>query len=156
MSHGGALRATVPVTADVINASGSRGFNAFTLQDCYNFHGWSERATVDESLGGGITGQALSYDSSAVRRLVRPVLDLARPGHGGQLQRHPLRARRALRPGRPAGIGAGPQDRFEQHGGPTLDQRLRVDRDFLTVFASEIIKEQKAATTASTETEAAG
>ena len=50
--------------ADVINASGISGFNAFTLQDCYNFHGWSERGTVDENLGGGITGQSLSYDSS--------------------------------------------------------------------------------------------
>jgi len=29
----------------------------------------------------------------------------------------------------------------------SLDERLTVDRDFLTVFASEIIKGQKAATT---------
>jgi hypothetical protein len=38
----------------------------------------------------------------------------------------------------------------------SLDQRLAVNRDFLTAFASEIIKQQKAATTESTETEAAG
>jgi hypothetical protein len=31
----------------------------------------------------------------------------------------------------------------------TLDQRLTVNRDFLTSFAREIIKEQKAATVAS-------
>ena len=37
----------------------------------------------------------------------------------------------------------------------SLDERLTVDRDFLTVFASEIIKGQKAATTETIESEAA-
>jgi hypothetical protein len=38
----------------------------------------------------------------------------------------------------------------------SLDQRLVVNRDFLTAFAREIIKGQKAATSAATSTEAVG
>jgi len=87
-----ALRSSVPVVADVINAPGLSGFEYFTIQDCYNFHGWAERATVLENLGGGVTGQALSQ-LAAVRRLVCFVLDLAGQGHLGGRRSHPVRAR---------------------------------------------------------------
>jgi len=133
-----------PVTADVSMPRVSRDFNAFTLQDV-QLHGWSERATVDENLGGGITGQFFLTTSSQYGdwsvRTVWPVL-------GTEGNRPPrVRTRGALRPGRPAGHRARPQDRCQSTAALSLDERLTVDRDFLTVFASEIIKGAKAATT---------
>ena len=156
VSQDGPLRATVPVTADVINASGLSGFNAFTLQDCYNFHGWTERATVDESLGGGITGQSLSYDSAqygdwSVLYWIWPVKGTVGDPSATRYERVVLYVQDG-----PLASVQDPKTGLESTAALSLYQRLTVNRDFLTVFASEIIKQQKAATTQSTETEAAG
>ncbi len=156
VGHDGPLRASVPVTADVINASGIGGFNAFTLQDCYNFHGWSEQATVDESLGGGITGQSLSYDSQqygewSVLFWIWPVKGTAGNPGATRYERVVLYVQDG-----PLASVQDPKTGLKSTVATSLDQRLTVDRDFLTVFASEIIKQQKAATITSTETEAAG
>ncbi len=53
-----------------------------------------------------------------VRGLVGPVLDLAGQGHGRGPERHPLRACRTVRPGRPAGVSAGSQDGLGKHRRP--------------------------------------
>ncbi len=100
------LRSSVPIFADVINAPGLAGFNAFTVQDCYTFHGWDERGTVDESLGGGIIGQELSYDSAqygdwSLVYWIWPV-----NGTAGEPEREPLREGCAVPTGRPGGDGA--------------------------------------------------
>ena len=154
-SQDGALRATVPVTADVINASGISGFNAFTLQDCYNFHGWSERATVDENLGGGITGQSLSYDSSqygdwSVLYWLWPVLGTEGNPTATRYERVVLYVQDG-----PLATVQDPKTGVKSTAALSLDERLTADRDFLTVLASEIIKGQKASTTETIESEAA-
>jgi exosortase/archaeosortase family protein len=155
-SPSGLLRATLPVTADVINASGLGGFGAFTIQDCYNFHGWAERGTVDENLGGGITGQALSYDSRqygdwSVLFWIWPVKGTLGDPTATRYERVVL----YLQDG-PGGWARDPFSGLETASSMSFDQLLAVNRDFLTEFARNIIKQQKVATTTSSVTEAAG
>jgi exosortase/archaeosortase family protein len=150
------LHASVPVTADVINAGGLSGFSAFTIQDCYNFHGWSERATVDENLGGGITGQSLSYNSTeygdwSVLFWIWPVKGTVGNPSATRYERVVL----YLQDGS-YGTVEDPMTGVKTSPAMSLDQRLVVNRDFLTAFAREIIKGQKAATSAATSTEAVG
>ena len=63
-----ALRSTLPVTADVIDAGSLDGFDAYGVTACYSFHGYTltDVATVD--LGDGISGQALSYSGVTARQ----------------------------------------------------------------------------------------
>jgi exosortase/archaeosortase family protein len=144
------LRSSTPIFADVINAPGISGFNAFTVQDCYTFHGWAERGTVDENLGGGIVGQALSYDSSqygdwSLVYWIWPVNGTAGEPSASRYERVVL----YLQDGGEASV-RDPVTGVTTSPSMDLDQRLVANRDFLTAFAREIIKEQKAATSAST------
>jgi exosortase/archaeosortase family protein len=144
------LRSSVPIFADVINAPGISGFNAFTVQDCYTFHGWAERGTVDENLGGGIVGQALSYDSSqygdwSLVYWIWPVNGTAGEPGASRYERVVL----YLQDGGEASV-RDPVTGVTTTPSMSLDERLTANRDFLSAFAREIIKEQKAATSAST------
>jgi exosortase len=58
------LTASLPVTADVINAGGLSGFEEYGVTACYSFHGYELRDVAKVSLGQGIKGQALSYASA--------------------------------------------------------------------------------------------
>jgi exosortase/archaeosortase family protein len=145
-----ALRSSVPIFADVINAPGLAGFNAFTVQDCYTFHGWDERPTVDENLGGGIVGQALSYDSAqygdwSLVYWIWPVNGTAGEPSASRYERVVL----YLQDGGDASV-RDPLTGVTTNSSMSLEQRLTANRDFLTAFAREIIKQQKAATSAST------
>ena len=53
----------IPVVADVINTNDLSSFSAYGVEACYRFHGYSLRSVTQVSLGGGITGQTLSYSS---------------------------------------------------------------------------------------------
>jgi exosortase/archaeosortase family protein len=144
------LRASVPVFADVINAPGLSGFAAFTVQDCYTFHGWDERGTVDENLGGGIVGQALSYDSTefgdwSLVYWIWPVNGTMGDPSATRYERVVL----YLQDGPGASV-KDPTTGETTNMAVSLDQRLSINRDFLTSFAREIIKGQKAATSEST------
>lgn len=148
-SDSGPLRSTVPVFADVINAPGLQGFAAFTVQDCYTFHGWDERGTVDENLGGGIVGQALSYNSTqygdwSLIYWIWPVNGTEEDPSASRYERVVL----YLQDGSDASV-KDPVTGVTTTAAMSLDERLIVNRDFLTNFAREIIKEQKAATGAS-------
>jgi exosortase len=150
------LRSDASVTADVINASGLAGFNAFTIQDCYNFHGWSERNTVFESLGGGITGQALSYDSRqygdwSVLYWIWPVKGTLGDAGATRYERVVLYVQDG-----PGSVVWDPRTGEKTSAAMTLDRRLNVNREFLTAFGRDIIRQQKSATTVSGTTEAAG
>jgi exosortase/archaeosortase family protein len=61
---GGNLHANLPITADVVNTTSLESFSAYSVQACYDFHGYSIRDVAQVSLGGGIRGQALSYSTS--------------------------------------------------------------------------------------------
>jgi exosortase/archaeosortase family protein len=60
---GGDLQANLPITADVVNTSNLFSFSAYGVEACYRFHGYSLQDVAQVSLGGGITGQALSYNT---------------------------------------------------------------------------------------------
>jgi exosortase len=62
---GGDLHANLPVIADVIDTKDLFSFSAYGVEACYRFHGYSLRSVSEVSLGGGITGQTLSYTARA-------------------------------------------------------------------------------------------
>ena len=61
---GGDLRAGYGVTADVIDTSDRETFSTYGVEACYQFHGWLLRDIAQVSIGGGITGQTLSFSAS--------------------------------------------------------------------------------------------
>jgi exosortase/archaeosortase family protein len=52
---------SLPVTVDVINTTDLNSFSAYGIIACYQFHGFQLKDVADVDLGGGITGQTLSY-----------------------------------------------------------------------------------------------
>jgi exosortase/archaeosortase family protein len=64
---GGDLPEQFPVTADVINTGDLQSFSAYGIEACYQFHGFTLRDVAQVDLGGGITGQTLSYSTAADR-----------------------------------------------------------------------------------------
>jgi exosortase/archaeosortase family protein len=58
-----ALRTSVPVVADVITTPNLETFSAYGVEACYQFHGYSMQDVAQVNVGGGITGQAMSYTS---------------------------------------------------------------------------------------------
>ena len=61
---GGDLHAAYGVTADVIDTSDPATFSAYGVEACYQFHGWLLQDVAQVYIGGGITGQALSFSGS--------------------------------------------------------------------------------------------
>lgn len=57
----GPLHTTRQITGDVIRTTNLRSFSAYGVEACYRFHGYKLRDVASVSLGGGVTGQALSY-----------------------------------------------------------------------------------------------
>jgi len=62
-TEGGDLHTTLPVIADVITTPDLASFSAYGVEACYQFHGYSLADVASVSVGGGITGQAMSYTS---------------------------------------------------------------------------------------------
>ncbi len=62
-STGGNLNTSVPVVVDVIDSPDLASFSAYGVEACYQFHGYSLSDVAQVSVGGGITGQSLSYTS---------------------------------------------------------------------------------------------
>jgi hypothetical protein len=59
------LHSSLPVIADVINTPDLSTFTAYGVENCYQFHGYSLTDVAEVSLAGGVTGQAMSYTSTA-------------------------------------------------------------------------------------------
>lgn len=59
------VQSTLPVTADVVNTNNLFSFSAYGIESCYRFHGYTLRNVGLVSLGGGITGQTLSYSTKS-------------------------------------------------------------------------------------------
>ena len=62
-TEGGDLHTSIPVIADVIDTPDLASFSAYGVEACYQFHGYSLRDVAQVDIGGGITGQAMSYTS---------------------------------------------------------------------------------------------
>jgi len=60
---GGDLSTSIPVIADVITTPDLESFSAYGVEACYQFHGYSLADVARVDVGGGITGQAMSYTS---------------------------------------------------------------------------------------------
>ncbi len=62
-TEGGDLHTSLPVIADVITTPDLASFSAYGVEACYQFHGYSLADVASVNVGGGITGQAMSYTS---------------------------------------------------------------------------------------------
>jgi exosortase/archaeosortase family protein len=62
-TEGGDLHAAVPVVADAIVTPDLESFSAYGVEACYQFHGYTLADVAQVNVGGGITGQAMSYTS---------------------------------------------------------------------------------------------
>ncbi len=60
-TQGGNLHVPVVVTADVIQTGNLASFSAYGVEACYQFHGYTLRDVTQVALGGGISGQAMSF-----------------------------------------------------------------------------------------------
>ncbi len=82
----GDLRSTYGVTADIIDTSDLQTFSAYGVEECYQFHGYSLRDVAQVDIGGGITGQTLSF--SGVGSLSWSVVYWIAPVKAGQSIRY--------------------------------------------------------------------
>ncbi len=62
--EGGNLITSTPVVADVVVSPDLSSFSAYGVEACYQFHGYTLRDVAEVSVGGGITGQTMSYTSA--------------------------------------------------------------------------------------------
>jgi len=61
-ANGADLYSSDPITADVVNTNELDSFSAYGVEACYKFHGYKLRDVAQVTMGGGITGQVLSYN----------------------------------------------------------------------------------------------
>ncbi len=144
---GGDLHSSVPVVADVVNTNKLSSFSAYGVEACYRFHGYSLRDVGQVRLGGGVTGEALSYsskkdgdwtivwwiwptkfgDTTHYERVILYMLNTT----GGYVQA----------PGPVTGVK---NLRGSLNGQHAMDERLSTVRAFLISFGREIVKSQAA------------
>ncbi len=144
------LRSSAPVIADVVTTSDLGAFTTYGLEACYNFHGYRIDDTRSVDLGGGVTGQLVSYYNTSVQsdwttlywiwpvatedgtryeRVVLMMVDsakaqLAAPSPGPSLTR---------------GLGLGVDNKLRADSSGAVDVRLDRTRDFLVSFSREVV-----------------
>lgn len=141
------LSSSLPVVADVINTSNPASFDAYGVDACYKFHGYSLHDVRQVGLGGGITGQALSYTTGgsepqdwSIVYWIWPVLD----GSSTRYERVILYLLGGTQATIQApGVTLTAKDSAGAAGSPqTNDTELSAERGFLTAFAREVIQAQ--------------
>jgi len=141
---GGDLRSSYGVTADIIDTSDLQTFSAYGVEDCYQFHGYSLRDVAQVEIGGGITGQTLSFSGAgqqswSVVYWIAPV----KAGQGIRYERFVLYLLNA-----PGGAGIHvPRDVHITNLAGSLDRTgpdavLVQNRAFLVAFAHELVVNQ--------------
>ena len=141
---GGNLRSSYGVTADIIDTSDLQTFSAYGVEDCYQFHGYTLRDVAQVDIGGGITGQSLSFSDAgqqswSVVYWIAPV----RAGQGIRYERFVLYLLNA-----PGGAGVHvPRDVHITNlagslGTSASDVVLFENRAFLVAFAHELVVNQ--------------
>jgi exosortase/archaeosortase family protein len=142
---GGDLSANVPITADVINAPNVSSFGAYGVEACYDFHGYKLRDVAQISLGHGINGQSLSYTTQSgedwsIVYWIWPVRNGAQTRYERVILYMQNTRFEQIR------ISGSNPDVKGLSGGlnpnNSLDERLIVNRDFLTAFGQEIVTGQ--------------
>jgi hypothetical protein len=141
----GALYSSIPVVADVINTSDLSSFSAYGIEACYRFHGYSLRDVAQVNLGGGITGQALSYSTNkhqdwSLVYWIWPV----KQGTGTRYERVVMYMLNSTQSTvrSPAVVSGVKGVKGALTGRDTTEQVLINNRTFLVTFAREVIKSQ--------------
>ena len=134
------LHSTLPVTADVVDAHGLAGFDAYGITACYSFHGYKLRDVDAVKLGNGITGQALSYAGGhghtqdwSIMWWIWPV----RTGDGTRYERVVLSLQNTA-----AGRVTAPIGSAIPPAADAVTRRLAVNRAFLVAFGRQIVAGQ--------------
>jgi exosortase len=135
------LQSTLPVTADVVDAHGLAGFDAYGITACYSFHGYKLRDVGAVELGNGITGQALSFAGGhshtqdwSIVWWIWPV----RTGDGTRFERVVLSLQNTAAGRVTAPIGSA----IPPATTDAVTRRLAVNRAFLVAFGREIVAGQ--------------
>jgi exosortase/archaeosortase family protein len=141
---GGDLHASFGVTADVIDTSDRQTFSAYGVEACYQFHGWLLRDVAQVNIGGGITGQTLSF--SAPDRQSWSVVYWIVPVKAGQSTRYERFVLYLLNAPGGAGVRLPSGVRITNLAGSIdssgPDAVLAMNRSFLVTFAHELIVQQ--------------
>ena len=140
----GNLSAPFGVTADVINTSDLETFSAYGVVACYQFHGLNLQDVAEANLGGGITGQTLSFSGAghgswSVVYWIVPV----KSGQSVRYERivlYLLNAPGGAHVRLPAGIKITNVAGSLSGGGAQAE--LAANRTFLVAFAHELIEQQ--------------
>ncbi len=140
------LHSSLPVIADVVNTSNLSSFDAYGVDACYKFHGYKLHDVAQVGLGGGITGQALSYTSTGSDPQNWSIVYWIWPVINGSSTRYE-RVILYLLGGTSATVSAPGVSSTTSASASTVsaqanDQQLVAERGFLTVFAKEIIQAQ--------------
>lgn len=141
---GGDLRSTYGVTADIIDTSDLQTFSAYGVEDCYQFHGYSLRDVAQVDIGGGITGQTLSF--SGVGSLSWSVVYWIAPVKAGQSIRYERFVLYLLNAPGGAHVHVPKDVRITNLAGSLgntgADAVLVQNRAFLVAFAHELVVNQ--------------
>jgi len=141
---GGNLHAAYGVTADVIDTSDGATFSAYGVEACYQFHGWLLQDVAQVNVGGGITGQTLSF--SAPDKQSWSVLYWIVPVKAGQDTHYERFVLYLLNAPGGTHVQLPPGVRITNLAGTIADRGqtavLAQNRAFLVTFAHELIVEQ--------------
>lgn len=143
---GSDLYTNAPVVADIVNTNDLESFSAYGVEACYRFHGYTLKDLAQVSLGGGITGQTLSFSSTSQHfdwSIVYWILPVVW-GNSTHYERVILylqnTAQATVRAPGPVGGIQSLEGRLTAQN--AYDQRLIDNRAFLVDFAREIIHAQ--------------
>jgi exosortase/archaeosortase family protein len=144
---GGDLSASIPVVADVVNTSDLSSFSAYGVEACYRFHGYSLRDVAEVNLGGGITGQALSYSTQrnsdwTLVYWIWPIKNSPKTRYERVILYMQDTAAAAVQS--PGDVGGIKSLRGALTGRDATERVLIRNRTFLVAFAREVIKAQAA------------
>ncbi len=149
LGGGGALRSSLPITADVIRTSNLRSFSAYGIEACYRFHGYKLRDVANVSLGGGVSGQALSYANPKLKQdwtivyWIWPV----KVADGSTMYERVVLYLQGSGDAKLQGAATGSAGVKSLRGGlgqtDELDRRLGTTRSFIVDFARSVVGGQK-------------
>ncbi len=156
----GSVARSSSVIADVITTSDLRSFSTYGLEACYRFHGYKIQSVHSVDLGGGITGNVVSYYNTSLRSDWTALYwhwPVSTP-KGNRFERVTLMMRdtaKSHETAPPAGpslarsLGLGLHNSLR--GDPAerqIDAQLAQTRAFITAFAQSVVQAQPAATPA--------
>jgi exosortase/archaeosortase family protein len=149
------------ITADVVSTTALGRFSDYGIEACYKFHGYSVSGERSFDLGGGVTGNVLTYDNPKQHMQWNVVYWIwpVKSDKGNRFERVVL-----LMPGKAtvASVGGGPEVRTDPvralgtstygtpavHAAGTSPQALDAGRRFLTDFARTLVQVRPGASTA--------